>query len=203
MRSSTASRSPHACSEGSADRPGPRSGSRSDVSETGVPSPDVDRGIPADLSSLYQEVILDHYRRPRNKRKLDDASHAITMNNPLCGDVIELELRVEGERIANAGFSGKGCSISQASASMMTEALPGRTMEDARALAEKFTRLMHGEAGVARDRDLGDLRALGGVSKFPVRIKCALLGFNCLEELIEGERDPSLDRRPERGGGSS
>jgi nitrogen fixation NifU-like protein len=151
---------------------------------------DIDRSIPDSLSSLYQEVILDHYRSPRNKGEMPDATHTVTMNNPMCGDVVELHLRVEGDRIEDATFEGKGCSISQAAASMMTGELSGRTVPEALALDEKFTRLLHGEAELARDEELGDLRALAGVAKFPVRIKCALLGFNCLEELVgEGEDD--------------
>lgn len=159
----------------------------------------IDRRIPEKLSSLYQEVILDHYRRPRNKGTLEGASHSVTMNNPLCGDVIELDLEVEGNRIVDARFSGKGCSISQASASMLTQSLKGRTTEAARELAAKFTRMMHGDDAVAKDRDLGDLRALAGVSRFPVRIKCALLGFNCVEELLgsgDGAGESPSDRPP-------
>ena len=143
-----------------------------------------DRAIPESLSSLYQEVILDHYRRPRNKGHLEGATHSITMNNPLCGDVIELQLDVKGDRIDRARFEGRGCSISQAAASMMTRQLEGRTLDQALELAAKFTRLMHGEGGLSDDEELGDLRALAGVARFPVRIKCALLGFNCLEELL-------------------
>ncbi|MFW6193332.1 MAG: Fe-S cluster assembly sulfur transfer protein SufU [Gemmatimonadota bacterium] len=138
---------------------------------------------------MYQEVILDHYRRPRNKGGLEGATHTVTMNNPLCGDVIELHLRVEGGRIEEARFQGKGCSISQASASMMTGELEGRTVEEALELDEKFTRLLHGDDDPRRDEGLGDLRALAGVAKFPVRIKCALLGFDCLEELVGGGRE--------------
>ncbi|MFW6010356.1 MAG: Fe-S cluster assembly sulfur transfer protein SufU [Gemmatimonadota bacterium] len=138
---------------------------------------------------MYQEVILDHYRRPRNKGGLEGATHTVTMNNPLCGDVIELHLRVEGGRIEEARFQGKGCSISQASASMMTGELEGRTVEEALELDEKFTRLLHGDDDPGRDEELGDLRALAGVAKFPVRIKCALLGFDCLEELVGGGRE--------------
>lgn len=149
--------------------------------------PDVDRSVPDALSSLFQEVILDHYRRPRNKGELEGSTHDVTMNNPLCGDVIELHLQVAGDRIEDARFEGRGCSISQAAASMMTGELEGRTVPEALALAEKFTRLMHGEDELQRDDDLGDLRALAGVAKFPVRIKCALLGFNCLEELVGEE----------------
>jgi len=150
---------------------------------------DIDRSIPDSLSSLYQEVILDHYRSPRNKGEMPDATHTVTMNNPMCGDVVELHLRLEGDRIEDATFEGKGCSISQAAASMMTGELAGRTVPEALALDEKFTRLLHGEAQLARDEELGDLRALAGVAKFPVRIKCALLGFNCLEELVGEEAD--------------
>lgn len=153
------------------------------------PSSGIDRSIPGSLSSLYQEVILDHYRRPRNKGALEGSTHDVTMNNPLCGDVIELHLRVSDDRIEEARFEGRGCSISQAAASMMTGELEGRSRSEALTLAEKFTRLLHGDADVGKDEDLGDLRALAGVSKFPVRIKCALLGFNCLEELLEGDRD--------------
>ena len=148
---------------------------------------DIDRSIPETLSSLYQEVILDHYRRPRNKGALEASTHDVTMNNPLCGDVVELHLKVSGDRIEDARFEGRGCSISQAAASMMTGELEGRTVREALALTDKFTRLMHGEEELQQDADLGDLRALAGVAKFPVRIKCALLGFNCLEELVGEE----------------
>ena len=163
---------------------------------------DVDRGVPSALSSLYQEVILDHYRRPRNKGALEESTHSVTMNNPLCGDVVELQLRVEGDRVAGARFQGRGCSISQASASMMSEELEGRTVESALELARKFTRLLHGDEELARDKALGDLRALAGVSKFPVRIKCALLGFNCLDELL-GEGDSRGARAADSGRGGS
>jgi len=136
------------------------------------------------LSQLYQEVILDHYRKPRNKGDLDDVTHTVTMNNPLCGDVIDLLIRVQGGRIAEIGFKGKGCSISQASASMMTERLKGKTVDEALALTHTFKQLLHGDERAADDAELGDLRALQGVSKFPVRVKCALLAWNCLEELV-------------------
>ncbi|WP_419950177.1 Fe-S cluster assembly sulfur transfer protein SufU [Candidatus Palauibacter sp.] len=146
----------------------------------------IDREIPSSLNQLYQEVILDHYRKPRNKGRLDDATHAITMNNPLCGDVIELMLRVEDGSIEDARFLGRGCSISQASVSMLTARVLGRSLEEANDLSRKFTSLLHGEGALLADDDLGDLRTLAGVSKFPVRIKCALLGWNCLEELADG-----------------
>jgi len=139
------------------------------------------------LQDLYQQVILDHYRRPRNKGPLEDATHSLTLNNPLCGDVIDLMLRVEGGRIADIRFQGKGCSISQASASMMGGVLQGKTLEESLRLMKTFTRMLHGDSGAASDPDLGDLRALAGVSRFPVRVKCALLAWNCLDELLGSE----------------
>jgi len=146
-----------------------------------------DGPVTESLGSLYREVILDHYRRPRNKGDLEGATHSVTMNNPLCGDVVELHLRVEGDRIREAAFEGKGCSISQASASMMTRELEDRSVDEALGLAEKFTRLLRGDEELEGESDLGDLRALSGVARFPVRVKCALLGFNCLEELLDEE----------------
>ena len=138
----------------------------------------------AALSQLYQEVILDHYRKPRNKGDIEDVTHTVTMNNPLCGDVIDLLIRVQGGRIADIGFQGKGCSISQASASMMTDRLKGKTIDEALELSGTFTKMLHGDEGAGSHPELGDLRALQGVSKFPVRVKCALLAWNCLEELV-------------------
>jgi nitrogen fixation NifU-like protein len=151
---------------------------------TEIEKPDSVHGTEVQLQQLYQEVILDHYRRPRNKGVIENSTHCITLNNPLCGDVIELQLNIRGGRIADAAFEGSGCSISQASASMMTELLKGRPVDEALVLDERFTRMLHGDATAAVDEDLGDLRALAGVSKFPVRIKCALLAWNCLEELV-------------------
>ena len=139
------------------------------------------------LQDLYQQVILDHYRRPRNKGPLEGATHTLTLNNPLCGDVIDLMLRLEGGRIAEVNFEGKGCSISQASASMMGTVLNGKTVEEALSVMGVFTRMLHGDADAAADTDLGDLRALAGVSKFPVRVKCALLAWNCLDEMVGPE----------------
>lgn len=143
------------------------------------------------LQDLYQQVILDHYRRPRNKGPLEEATHSLTLNNPLCGDVIDLMLRVEGDRIRDVRFQGKGCSISQASASMMGGVLEGRTVREALQIMEVFTRMLHGDADAAGDPELGDLRALAGVSRFPVRVKCALLAWNCLDELVGGEGPPT------------
>jgi nitrogen fixation protein NifU and related proteins len=141
------------------------------------------------LASLYQQLILEHYRHPRNKGELPDKTVEVHVHNPVCGDEIKLALKVEGDVIESARFVGTGCSISQAAVSMMTGLLTGRKLSDAEALAARFTQLMHGDAEAARDKKLGDLRALQGVSKFPVRIKCALIGFDALQEALARTRD--------------
>jgi nitrogen fixation NifU-like protein len=145
---------------------------------------DIDRSLPP-LTSLFQELILDHYKRPRNKGELPDASARVHMNNPTCGDEVWLQLRIQDDTIEDVRFIGEGCSISQASISMMTQMLKGRSREEAQALTARFKDLMHGDANAAKDKTLGDLRALAGVSRFPVRVKCALLGFNALEEALK------------------
>ena len=139
------------------------------------------------LSSLYQQLILEHYRNPRNKSELEEKSVEIHMANPVCGDEIRLQLRIEGDHIAEAKFVGHGCSISQAAVSMMTTKLQGRRLDEAEHLAKRFTEMMHGDEEAAKDKELGDLRALKGVSKFPVRIKCALLGFDALQEALKAD----------------
>jgi nitrogen fixation NifU-like protein len=136
------------------------------------------------LEELYKEVILDHYRSPRNKGRLDPHDVALERNNPLCGDEIELFLRFDGDALEGVAFEGKGCSISLASASMMTEKVRGLSGEEAGALASLIKRMLAGE----EDGDastLGDLVSLKGVVKYPVRIKCALLGWNTLLEGLE------------------
>ena len=137
------------------------------------------------LSALYQELILDHYRRPRNKGTLEHPTHAVSLTNPLCGDEIDLQLRVEGGVIKDVGFVGRGCSISQASASMMTQLLKDHTLAEAVGLAGRMSAMMQGDEAAARDKALGDLRALAGVAKFPVRIKCALLPWNALSDAVK------------------
>jgi nitrogen fixation protein NifU and related proteins len=136
------------------------------------------------LEELYKEVILDHYRAPRNKGRLDPHDVALERNNPLCGDEIELFVKFDGDSVNGIAFEGKGCSISQASASMMTEKIQGLSTKDATLVAESIKRMMAGEE--AGDADtLGDLISLKGVVKYPVRIKCALLGWNTLLEALE------------------
>lgn len=145
-----------------------------------------DAGLAAGaLPSLFQELILDHYRKPRNKGSLEDPSVTISMHNPVCGDEIDLYLRLDGPRLDAVRFDGHGCSISQSSASMMTQASRGLSLPELGELIALFKSLMHGSPEAARDRRLGDLRALQGVARFPVRIKCALLAWNALEEALK------------------
>lgn len=141
------------------------------------------------LESIYREIVIDHYRRPRNKGPLADPSVTVSMRNPMCGDEVDLMLEVEDGTIADARFTGQGCSISQASVSMMTESLKGKTLEEAVDLEGRFLALMRGEEEPRSDRRLGDLRSLEGVAKLPVRIKCALLGWNALDEAIKAYRN--------------
>jgi nitrogen fixation NifU-like protein len=141
------------------------------------------------LNSLYQQLILEHYRSPRNKGELPDKTVEIHMRNPSCGDEIRLQLRLEDGRVADVSFVGQGCSISQAAVSMMTALIKGRAVDEADDLAEKFKAMMHGDESIAKDRSMGDLRALAGVSKFPVRVKCALLGFDALQEALKQTGD--------------
>ncbi|HEX5474195.1 MAG TPA: SUF system NifU family Fe-S cluster assembly protein [Vicinamibacterales bacterium] len=136
-----------------------------------------------DLDDLYQEVILDHNRRPRNFHTLAGASHQAEGYNPLCGDRLTLYLRVEDGIITDVGFVGSGCAISKASASLMTDAIKGRSVADARALFTRF----HGMVTTPPDvevEDLGKLSALAGVREFPVRVKCASLAWHTLEAAL-------------------
>lgn len=137
------------------------------------------------LEDLYKEVILDHYKSPRNKRELPGAELSCSRNNPLCGDDITIQAHVEGDTVAEVTFQGRGCSISQASASMLTEQVTGRSREAAAELATRFRSMMEGRSEPTED-ELGDLVALKGVVKYPVRIKCAVLAWDVLQEALAG-----------------
>jgi nitrogen fixation NifU-like protein len=142
------------------------------------------------LEELYKEVILDHYKNPRNKRPLPDGELSCKKNNPLCGDEITVHAHLADGRVAQITFEGSGCSISQASASMLTEAVEGRTVQDAEELAGRFRGMMEGK--IEPDEDtFGDLMALRGVVKYPVRIKCAVLAWDVLQEALAGTAAPS------------
>jgi nitrogen fixation NifU-like protein len=137
------------------------------------------------LDELYKEVILDHYKNPRNKRELPGAELTCTRNNPLCGDEITMYAHVEDGVVADVAFRGQGCSISQASASMLTESVKGRSVEDTDALASHFRGMMAGEVEPSEE-EFGDLIALKGVVKYPIRIKCAVLAWDVLQEALAG-----------------
>jgi nitrogen fixation NifU-like protein len=142
----------------------------------------------AEIAALYQELILDHYRRPRNKGQLENADASVEMKNPLCGDEICLQVAFEGDSVADLRFSGRGCSISQASASMMTQVLKGKSAEEIDEIRARFRDLMMGDATVAEDPKIGQLKALSGVARFPARVKCALLAWNALESALAARR---------------
>jgi nitrogen fixation protein NifU and related proteins len=137
------------------------------------------------LDDIYKEVILDHYKNPRNKRDLPDAELSGTQNNPLCGDEITVFVHADNGKVAGVAFQGAGCSISQSSASMMTEAVGGRTIEQAEGLVNDFRGMMAGEVEPDED-EFGDLVALKGVVKYPIRIKCAVLAWDVLQEALGG-----------------
>jgi nitrogen fixation NifU-like protein len=139
---------------------------------------------PAEIGALYQEMILDHYRRPRNKGALEKADATVEMKNPLCGDEITLQVAFEGNSVCDLRFSGRGCSISQASASMMTQLVKGKSGEEIDSIRKQFRDLMLGNASTADESQLGSLRALSGVARFPARVKCALLAWNALETAL-------------------
>jgi nitrogen fixation NifU-like protein len=135
------------------------------------------------LDDLYRRVIMDHYKTPRNRGELSDDSVTIVLNNPTCGDRISLQLQLEEGIVRNVKFSGEGCSISMSSASMMTEAVMGKTVEEALTLADAFSSMMKGDS--ADFGDYEDIEAMSGVNKFPARIKCATLAWNALRKGVE------------------
>lgn len=137
------------------------------------------------LDTLYRSVIMDHYKKPRNKGTLED-SVTVEMNNPTCGDRIHLTLQVKDGIVENAKFDGEGCSISMASASMMTVAVKGKPIDEAVNLSKIFSNMMLGKE-LDDSVDLGDIEALSGVAKFPARIKCATLAWKAMEKGVVNE----------------
>jgi len=135
------------------------------------------------FDDLYRELILDHSRRPRNRGALAGATQHVEGVNPVCGDAIALDLAVHDGIIDDAAFSGQGCSISQSSASMLTERVKGRTVAEARRVMDRFRAMLID--GALPDRELGDLEAFEGVARLPVRVKCALLSWNVLQEGLD------------------
>jgi nitrogen fixation NifU-like protein len=146
----------------------------------------------SDLSDLYQEVILDHNRRPRNFHALAGASHSAEGYNPLCGDRLTLYLKLDGDTIGDVSFEGAGCAISKASASMMTDALKGRSITEANALFERFHRMVTTPPSEPVE-DLGKLSAFAGVREFPVRVKCASLAWHTLKAALNNDPRTSTE----------
>ena len=134
----------------------------------------------AKVQALYQELILDHYRRPRNRRALPEATAESSVQNPLCGDEITMRVALDGDVVADAAFAGQGCSISQAAASMLTEAVRGRTRDDALALLRAYSAMLADRHAPPDDLVRGELRALSGVARFPARVRCGLLPAEAL-----------------------
>src|SRR6185436_522143 len=139
----------------------------------------------SELEDLYQEMILDHYKRPRNHRALPTADHHAEGRNPLCGDHVTVFVNLENDVVKDISFEGGGCAISTASASMMTEALKGKTITEAKALFKKFHALVTGGDETESGPDLGKLEVFSGVCKYPVRVKCASLAWHTLDAALE------------------
>ena len=138
------------------------------------------------LDELYRDIILDHYKNPRHGNDVDNPDLESNGNNPFCGDEISLQLKLSHGRIVEIGFHGRGCSISQASGSIMAGAIEGKSLEEVGELAGTFRALMKGKDLLSNESDnLGELEALSGVREFPIRIKCALLGWSILEDGIK------------------
>src|SRR5688500_9610882 len=140
----------------------------------------------SDLRELYQQVILDHNKNPRNYHDMADATSHVEGYNPLCGDHYTIYLKVDGEKIEEVSFTGSGCAISNASASVMSSTVKGKSKEEAEALFDTFHRLVTGDSSGLSAADLGRLAAFSGVSEFPARVKCATLAWHTLRTALEG-----------------
>ncbi len=148
----------------------------------------------SELNDLYQEVILEHNKNPRNFHEIPDANYRADGHNPLCGDQLKVFLRVDGDVIADVSFTGSGCAISKASASMMTQALKGKTREEAETLFDEFHRMVTGKLDIETDENvLGKLRIFAGVLEFPARVKCASLSWHTVHAALHGEEDASTE----------
>jgi nitrogen fixation NifU-like protein len=143
----------------------------------------------SDLRELYQQVILDHNKNPRNFRELSNPTSRVEGYNPLCGDHYTVFLQVDGDTIKDLSFTGSGCAISKASASVMSSTLKGKSKEDAGRLFDTFHKLVTGDTSGLDAADLGRLAAFSGVSEFPARVKCATLAWHTLRTALEGEKD--------------
>jgi nitrogen fixation protein NifU and related proteins len=147
------------------------------------------------LSELYQNVILEHNRSPRNYRAMEGADRKAEGHNPMCGDQLTVWVRMDGDVIGDVSFRGAGCAISKASASLMTAAVKGKTREQAEALFERFHRLVTGTLPAGESETLGKLAVFSGVSEFPVRVKCASLSWHTLKAALDGQTVGRSDGR--------
>lgn len=143
-----------------------------------------------DLRDLYQEVILDHYKKPRNFSALGDANRHADGHNPLCGDRIHISLRVEDDKVEDISFQGAGCAISTASASMMTEAVKGKPLAEVQKLFHSFHGMVTGKEDDGEEIDLGKLESLQGVRELPIRVKCATLAWHTLQAALQNQTAP-------------
>lgn len=143
----------------------------------------------SDLRELYQQVILDHNRNPRNFHELQDATSRVDGYNPLCGDHYTVFLRLDGDTIREVSFTGNGCAISKASASVMSSTVKGKSKDEAERLFDTFHRLVTGDQSGLSAADLGRLAAFSGVSEFPARVKCATLAWHTLRSALEGKQE--------------
>jgi nitrogen fixation NifU-like protein len=148
----------------------------------------------SELSELYQQVILDHNKKPRNFRKLESANHTAEGYNPLCGDQLTIYMNLENDRVTDVGFEGSGCAISKASASMMTQAVKGKSKEQAENLFKEFHSMVTGELDEENEENtLGNLRIFAGVREFPVRVKCATLPWHTMHAALNKKDQASTE----------
>jgi len=148
----------------------------------------------SEINELYQETILEHNKNPRNFREIEDANKRALGNNPLCGDALQVFVAMDGDMISDVAFKGSGCAISKASASMMTQAVKGRTSEEAQELFDEFTKMVRGELDEeAQENHLGRLSIFAGVREFPARVKCASLSWHTLYAALHGDESISTE----------
>lgn len=148
----------------------------------------------SELSDLYQEVILDHNKNPRNYREIENADKRADGHNPLCGDQLQVYLSMEDDKVKDVAFKGSGCAISKASASMMTQAVKGKTKEQADVMFAEFRRMVMGEMDTEREENsLGKLKIFAGVREFPARVKCASLSWHTVHAALAGEDEVSTE----------
>jgi len=148
----------------------------------------------SELSDLYQEVILEHNKNPRNFREIADADNQADGKNPLCGDALRVYVSIDGETVTDVAFKGSGCAISKASASMMTQAVKGKTKTEAEAIFDDFHKMVTGELDIESDENsLGKLKIFAGVLEFPARVKCASLSWHTLNAALHGEESVSTE----------